>query len=100
MYVAEVFHTLDYGIRYSFLLIQLTKQQVDCFWKGPRIPNCQLSIKWINEKNPPVSMMYRLKLVGAKEPFNFIYLEMPVHRRGMLEKKKGCLVRGFNYMSV
>ena len=49
------------------------------------MPNCQFSIKWINEKDPPVSLMHRMQLLGAKEPFNFVYLEMPATSRGMIK---------------
>ena len=54
------------------------------------MPNCQFSIKWINERSPPVSLVHRMQLVGAKEPFNFVYLEMPTHNGGMKKITKSC----------
>ena len=54
---------------------------MDNFKTGRRIPTCQLKLEWIKEKNP-VNLDYRLNLLGAKEPFNFMYFSISPGGRG------------------
>ena len=54
---------------------------MDNFKTGQRIPTCQFKLEWIKEENP-VNLDYRLTLLGAKEPFNFMYFSISPGGRG------------------
>ena len=57
--------------------IQITKRQVDRFVPGRRVPSCQLYVKWTGQQEPPVELAHRVKLLGAKKPFNFFLIRPP-----------------------
>ena len=57
-------------------IIQITKQQVDGFRPGQRIPSCQFQAEWIAEESP-VKWSYKVTLEGAEEPFNFLTISCP-----------------------
>ena len=59
------------------MLLQIMKYQVDRFLPGKRVPACQLSVKWSGQQQQSVELMYSMKLVGAKEPFNFFFIQSP-----------------------
>ena len=62
---------------YIFFL-QITKDQVDHFVPGSQVPSCQLYVEWTRQQEQPVQLMYRVKLLGAKEPNNFFLIRIPV----------------------
>jgi len=51
--------------------------QVDRFVPGRRVPSCQLHVKWTGQQEQPVELVHRVKLQGAKEPFNFFMIRIP-----------------------
>ena len=59
------------------MLLQIMKYQVDRFVPGKRVPACQLSVKWSGQQQQSVELMYSMKLVGAKEPYNFFFIQSP-----------------------
>ena len=40
------------------------------------MPSWQFSVKWTRPEEQPVKLVHRMKLLGAKEPFNFVTLEI------------------------
>jgi len=50
------------------------KYEVDCFVPGKRVPSCQLYVKRNRQQEQSDELSYSIKLVGAKEPFNFFYI--------------------------
>jgi len=68
-------HSYDLGlISRLFIHIQVKKWQVDNYRGGQRVPHCQLRLQWTRGE-PPVVLYHKLKLIGAKEPFNFLTIE-------------------------
>ena len=59
---------------YLTTILQILKYEVDCFVPGKRVPSCQLYVKRSGQQEQPDELSYSLKLVGAKEPFNFFYI--------------------------
>ena len=57
--------------------LQITKDQVDHFVPGSQVPSCQLYVEWTRQQEQPVQLMYRVKLLGAKEPNNFFLIRIP-----------------------
>jgi len=53
------------------------RHQVDHFIPGHWVPSCQLSVEWTREQEQPIKLVHRVKLVGAKEPFNFFSIQSP-----------------------
>jgi len=53
------------------------KRQVDQFAPGHWVPSCQLSVEWTREQEQPIKLVHRVKLVMAKEPFNFFSIQSP-----------------------
>ena len=53
------------------------KRQVDQFAPGHWVPSCQLYVKWTRKQEQPEELVHRMKLVGAKEPFNFFSIQSP-----------------------
>ena len=53
------------------------KYEVDWFVPGKRVPSCQLYIKWNGQQEQSDELLYSIKLVGAKEPFNFFLIHSP-----------------------
>ena len=47
--------------------------EVDQFVPGKRISSCQLYAKLNGQQEQSAELPYSMKLVGAKEPFNFIH---------------------------
>ena len=43
---------------------------------GYGVPCCALSVKWTRPAEQPVKLVHRIKLLGAKEPANFVILEI------------------------
>ena len=57
---------------------QITKEQVNNFVPNCEDPNyCQLNVKWIGQQEQPEELMHRVKLLGAKEPFDFFVIRLP-----------------------
>jgi len=40
------------------------------------VPCCTFSVKWTKPEKQPVKLVHRIKLLGAKEPSNFVTLEI------------------------
>ena len=40
------------------------------------VPCCVLSVKWTRSAEQPVKLVHHIKLLGAKEPANFVILEI------------------------
>ena len=57
--------------------LQITKDQVDHFVPGSQVPSCQLYVKWTGQQEWPPELLYRVKLLGAKEPNNFFLIRLP-----------------------
>ena len=61
--------------------LQVMKRFVDSYRPGKRIPRCQLSALYVfpsDKANIPI-LQYQLKLVGAREPYTMIVIELPAH---------------------
>ena len=54
---------------------KIKKVQVDRFVPGCRIPSCQLHVKRTGQQ--PAELMHRIKLQGAKDPYNFFLIRLP-----------------------
>jgi len=71
---------IDFGLSLSELFylanifLQITKNGVDQFVPGKRVPSCQLYVKQNGQQEQSDELSYRIYLVGAKEPFNFFYI--------------------------
>ena len=48
---------------------------MDSFESGQEIPSCQLTAVWIRQSEPS-QLRQKVTLIGAKEPFNYLYLEL------------------------
>ena len=57
----------------------MTKKHVDNYLPGKRIPNCQLSADLEDDSTEVkvVPFRYRIKLLGAKEPYNKFTIKPP-----------------------
>ena len=53
-----------------FALTQITKQQVDSYEPGQRIPSCLLRAEWTKESKPSV-LLYTMDLSGSKKPSDY-----------------------------
>ena len=61
-----------------YLFVEVMKKHVDSYKPGRRIPRCQLSAVFILAENKNIPLLqHQVKLVGAKEPFNMIAIELP-----------------------
>ena len=47
--------------------------EVDLFVPRKRVTSCQLYAKWNGQQEQSTELLYSMKLVGAKEPFDFIH---------------------------
>ena len=56
---------------------QISKNQVDHFVPGSQLPSCQLYVEWTGQQERPMQLIYRVKLLGAKEPNNFFLIRLP-----------------------
>jgi len=56
------------------IFLQIVKYEVDWFVPGKRVPSCQLYVKWNGQQEQSDELLYSIKLIGAKEPFNFFYI--------------------------
>ena len=74
MYMLVTMHTI---IPDWLLIFQIMRRQVDQFAPGQWVPSCQLSVEWTKEQENPTKLVHRVKLVGAKEPFNFFSIQSP-----------------------
>ena len=57
--------------------IQITKGQVDQFAPSCGVPSCHLYVKWTGKCEEPEELVHKVKLLGAKEPFNFFFIKLP-----------------------
>ena len=61
-----------------FMYMEVMKRHVDTYQPGKRIPSCQLSAVFMLAEDKKVPLLqHQVKLVGAKEPFNVIAIELP-----------------------
>ena len=59
--------------------LQVIKRNVDSFEPGKMIPNCQLSAEFSSSAGQKVpSLKHRVKLLGAKDPFDTFLIKSPV----------------------
>jgi len=56
---------------------QITKNQVDRFVPGCRVPSCQLYVQWSGQQQQPMELVHRVDLLGAKQPYNFFFIRRP-----------------------
>ena len=66
-------------------LPQISRKDVDQFEPGQWIPECQLIVQWERENQKPVRLRQKVNLVGAKGPYDFIYLTL----NPVMEQRKG-----------
>ena len=55
----------------TIFLLQITKQQVNCFSPGKCIPKCELLLQW-SEKTPPALLECKIGLIGARDHSYFL----------------------------
>ena len=60
------------------IIIQVVKKHVDTYQPGRRIPKCQLLAVFDFEKQNIPTLRYRVKLIGAKDPYNVVAIEPPI----------------------
>jgi len=65
---------------YLTTILQIMKYDVDWFVPGKRVPSCQLYVKWNGQQKQSDELLYCVKLVGAKEPFDFFYINPTASR--------------------
>ena len=53
------------------MFLQITKDAVDSYKAGQRIPSCQLRAEW-TKQSKPLQLTYEVTLEGAKEPYNYL----------------------------
>ena len=58
----------------SLILVQITRQQVNCFSSGKTIPKCELLLEW-GQDTPPASLSHKIHLIGARD-HNFFLLHV------------------------
>ena len=58
---------------------------MDNFKAGRRIPTCQLKVVCTQKENP-VDLDYKLNLLGARKPYNFMYFSISPGSRGKYAK--------------
>ncbi len=57
------------------------KKHVDQFKPGQSIPHCHLNAELTsNDEMSPPKLLHQVKLVGAKDPFKFITLNLVLQR--------------------
>ena len=49
---------------------QITKKHVDNYQPRRRIPHCELSARMATSKTDLAPLHYRVKMIGAREPYN------------------------------
>ena len=59
----------------SLFTQKIKKNHVDLLVPGRNLPSCQLHVKWTGQQ--PTELMHRIKLHGAKEPYNFFLIRLP-----------------------
>ncbi len=75
--VVKLYITYNYYI----ISIQVMKKNVDQFKPGQSIPHCHLNAELtINDEVSPPKLLHQVKLVGAKDPFKFITLNLVLQR--------------------
>ena len=53
---------------------QISRSDVDQCEPGRWIPECQLIVQWEKEDQKPVRLRHQVELIGAKAPYDFIYI--------------------------
>ena len=60
------------------LYMEVMKKHVDNHQSGQWIPGCQLSAVFTLAEDKRIPLLqYQVKLIGAKEPFNMMAIELP-----------------------
>ena len=63
-------------IRFAkYLLLKITKAEVDSFKPGKRIPSCHIKAEWTKQSKPP-RLKYTVTLQGAKQPSNYFNIDL------------------------
>ena len=70
---------------------QITKHLVDQFVPGKEVPSCQFSVKWTKQEEQPARFMYRIKLLGAKIPFNSFLIQLHGLQPPTELRPQGCM---------
>ena len=53
------------------VLVQITKEDVDTYEAGHKIPSCQLTAEWTKQGEQPSRLRQRVTLIGANKPDNY-----------------------------
>ena len=59
--------------------LQVRRRLVDSYRPGKRIPRCHLSALFLSDEANIPALQYQVKLVGAREPYTMIAIELPAH---------------------
>lgn len=60
---------------YMFSVFSISIQFEASFRPQPvSVPGCVFSVKWTRPEEQPVKLLHRIKLLGAREPYNFVIL--------------------------
>ena len=73
-----------------YLKPQVTKKQVDNFREGKLTPCCQLKAEVSGRRKKIPILSHRVLLQGARRPYNFFTLELPVNGNKELASD-GCI---------
>ena len=55
---------------------QISRKDADQFEPGQWIPECQLIVQWEREDRRPALLRHKVILIGAKKPYNFVFLTL------------------------
>ena len=69
--VRKVLCTLLVSDLDSLYFSQITKEAVDSYKTGQRIPSCQLRAEW-TKQSKPLQLTHQVTLEGAKQPYNYL----------------------------
>ena len=66
------------------VLVQVRKEDVDNYTPRGILVPCQVRVRWVGDRDDPVKpLSHEIKLVGAKNVFDFLTVTSPIRFIGM-----------------
>ena len=61
------------------LYMQVRRKDVDRYMPDRSLVTSQVRVRWVGGGNNPIPLYYELKLLGAKNAFDFLTVTSPTH---------------------
>lgn len=72
--------------------MQVCRDYVDNYTIDRALVTCQVGVYWVGSGDRPMLLFHRIKLLGAKSPFDFLAVTSPTHWMGRFRQSHSSIL--------